>query len=68
MKLKEIKLENLVFDLKMREKEIEISNKYLNHLDYMKDQLDKLVKDILEKEYEVADFWKYVYREAGGLN
>ena len=38
------------------------------------DKLDDYVTDylysegILEKEYEVADFWKYVYREAGGLN
>ena len=38
------------------------------------DKLDDYVTDylysemVLEKEYEVGDFWKYVYREAGGLN
>jgi hypothetical protein len=48
---------------------IEIVNKTDNL-----DKLDNFVtdylysNDILEKEYEVADFWKYVYREAGGLN
>ena len=25
-------------------------------------------EEILEKEYEVADFWKYIYREVAGLN
>ena len=48
---------------------IEIVNKTDNL-----DKLDNFVTDylysemILEKEYEVGDFWKYVYREAGGLN
>jgi hypothetical protein len=48
---------------------IEIVNKTDNL-----DKLDNFVtdylysNDILEKEYEVGDFWKYVYREAGGLN
>ena len=38
------------------------------------DKLDHFVtdylysKEILEKEYEVADFWKYIYREVAGLN
>ena len=38
------------------------------------DQLDDYVTDflfsegILEKEYEVADFWKYIFREVAGLN
>jgi hypothetical protein len=41
------------------------------------DDLDKLdnfvtdylyTNDILEKEYEVADFWKYIYKEVAGLN
>ena len=38
------------------------------------DKLDDYVTDylysegILEKEYEVADFWKYVYKEIAGLN
>ena len=38
------------------------------------DKLDDYVTDylyseeILEKEYEVADFWKYIYREVAGLN
>ena len=38
------------------------------------DKLDDYVTDylysegILEKEYEVADFWKYVYKEVAGLN
>lgn len=37
------------------------------------DKLDDYVTDylysegILEKEYEVADFWKYVYKEVAGL-
>ena len=48
---------------------IEIVNKTDNL-----DKLDHFVtdylysKDILEKEYEVADFWKYIYREVAGLN
>ena len=48
-------------------------NETVNKIDDL-DQLDDYVTDflyseeILEKEYEVADFWKYVYREAGGLN
>ena len=48
---------------------IEIVNKTddLDKLDdYVTDYLYS--NDILEKEYEVGDFWKYVYREAGGLN
>ena len=38
------------------------------------DKLDDYVTDylysenILEKEYEVADFWKYIYKEVAGLN
>ena len=48
---------------------IEIVNKTDNL-----DKLDHFVtdylysKDILEKGYEVADFWKYIYREVAGLN
>jgi len=48
-------------------------NETVNKIDDL-DKLDDYVTDylyseeILEKEYEVADFWKYVYREAGGLN
>jgi hypothetical protein len=48
---------------------IEIVNKTDNL-----DKLDNFVtdylysNDILEKEYEVADFWKYIYREVAGLN
>ena len=34
--------------------------------DYVTDYLYS--KEILEKEYEVADFWKYIYREVAGLN
>jgi hypothetical protein len=38
------------------------------------DELDDYVTDylysenILEKEYEVGDFWKYIYKEVAGLN
>ena len=38
------------------------------------DELDDFVTDylysenILEKEYEVGDFWKYIYKEVAGLN
>jgi hypothetical protein len=38
------------------------------------DELDDYVTDylysenILEKEYEVSDFWKYIYKEVAGLN
>ena len=38
------------------------------------DKLDNFVTDylysenILEKEYEVGDFWKYIYKEVAGLN
>jgi hypothetical protein len=48
---------------------IEIVNKTDNL-----DKLDNFVtdylysNDILEKEYEVADFWKYIYKEVAGLN
>ena len=48
---------------------IEIVNKTDNL-----DKLDHFVtdylysNDILEKEYEVADFWKYIYREVADLN
>ena len=34
--------------------------------DYVTDYLYS--NDILEKEYEVADFWKYIYKEVAGLN
>jgi len=48
-------------------------NETVNKIDDL-DKLDDYVTDflfsegILEKEYEVADFWKYVYREVAGLN
>ena len=48
---------------------IEIVNKTDNL-----DKLDNFVtdylysNDILEKEYEVGDFWKYIYKEVAGLN
>ena len=48
---------------------IEIVNKTDNL-----DKLDNFVTDylysemILEKEYEVGDFWKYIYKEIAGLN
>jgi hypothetical protein len=48
---------------------IEIVNKTDNL-----DKLDNFVTDylysenILEKEYEVGDFWKYIYKEVAGLN
>ena len=48
---------------------IEIVNKTdnLDKLDYF--VTDYLYSnDILEKEYEVADFWKYIYKEVAGLN
>jgi hypothetical protein len=34
--------------------------------DYVTDYLYS--NDILEKEYEVGDFWKYIYKEVAGLN
>ena len=48
-------------------------NETVNKTDNL-DELDDYVTDylyseeILEKEYEVADFWKYIYREVAGLN
>jgi len=48
-------------------------NETVNKIDDL-DQLDDYVTDflyseeILEKEYEVADFWKYIFREVAGLN
>ena len=48
-------------------------NETVNKTDNL-DELDDYVtdylysKEILEKEYEVADFWKYIYREVAGLN
>ena len=48
-------------------------NETVNKTDDL-DKLDDYVTDylyseeILEKEYEVADFWKYIFREVAGLN
>lgn len=48
-------------------------NETVNKTDNL-DELDDFVTDylysenILEKEYEVGDFWKYVYKEVAGLN
>ena len=48
-------------------------NETVNKIDDL-DKLDDYVTDylyseeILEKEYEVADFWKYIYREVADLN
>ena len=48
-------------------------NETVNKTDNL-DELDDYVTDylyseeILEKEYEVADFWKYIYREVADLN
>ena len=48
-------------------------NETVNKTDNL-DELDDYVTDylyseeILEKEYEVADFWKYIYKEVAGLN
>ena len=48
-------------------------NEIVNKTDNL-DKLDHFVtdylysNDILEKEYEVGDFWKYIYREVAGLN
>ena len=48
-------------------------NETVNKTDNL-DELDDYVtnylysEEILEKEYEVADFWKYIYREVADLN
>ena len=48
-------------------------NETVNKTDNL-DELDDYVtnylysEEILEKEYEVADFWKYIFREVAGLN
>jgi hypothetical protein len=48
-------------------------NETVNKIDNL-DKLDDYVTDylyseeILEKEYEVGDFWKYIFREVAGLN
>jgi hypothetical protein len=48
-------------------------NETVNKIDDL-DKLDDYVTDylyseeILEKEYEVGDFWKYIFREVAGLN
>jgi hypothetical protein len=47
---------------------IETVNK-TDNLDELDDFVtDYLYENILEKEYEVADFWKYIYKEVAGLN
>jgi hypothetical protein len=48
---------------------IEIVNK-TDNLDELDDFVTDYLysNDILEKEYEVADFWKYIYKEVAGLN
>ena len=58
--------EDSVFDLT---EFIEIVNK-TDNLDKLDDYVTDYLysKEILEKEYEVADFWKYIYREVAGLN
>ena len=48
-------------------------NETVNKIDDL-DKLDDYVTDylyseeILEKEYEVGDFWKYIFKEVAGLN
>ena len=47
---------------------IETVNK-TDNLDELDDFVtDYLYENILEKEYEVGDFWKYIYKEVAGLN
>jgi len=47
---------------------IETVNK-TDNLDELDDFVtDYLYENILEKEYEVADFWKYIFKEVAGLN
>ena len=58
--------EDSVFDLTEFNETVNKTNNLDELDDYVTDYLYS--KEILEKEYEVADFWKYIYREVAGLN
>ena len=58
--------EDCVFDLTEFNETVNKTDNLDELDDYVTDYLYS--KEILEKEYEVADFWKYIYREVAGLN
>ena len=58
--------EDSVFDLTEFNETVNKTDNLDELDDYVTDYLYS--KEILEKEYEVADFWKYIYREVAGLN
>ena len=58
--------EDSVFDLAEFNETVNKTDNLDELDDYVTDYLYS--KEILEKEYEVADFWKYIYREVAGLN
>ena len=58
--------EDSVFDLTEFNETVNKTDNLDELDDYVTDYLYS--KEILEKEYAVADFWKYIYREVAGLN
>ena len=58
--------EDSVFDLTEFNETVNKTDNLDELDDYVTDYLYS--KEILEKEYEVADFWKYIFREVAGLN
>ena len=58
--------EDSVFDLTEFNETVNKTDNLDELDDYVTDYLYS--KEILEKEYEVADFWKYIYREVADLN
>ena len=58
--------EDSVFDLTEFNETVNKTDNLDELDDYVTDYLYS--KEILEKEYEVADFWKFIFREVAGLN
>ena len=58
--------EDSVFDLTEFNETVNKTDDLDKLEDYVTDYLYS--EEILEKEYEVGDFWKYIYKEVAGLN
>ena len=58
--------EDSVFDLTEFNETVNKTDNLDELDDYVTDYLYS--KEILEKEYDVADVWKYIFREVAGLN
>ena len=58
--------EDTVYDLTEFNETVNKTDNLSELEDYVTDYLYS--EEILEKEYEVGDFWKYIYKEVAGLN